>query len=154
MQTIPWRMAFLIRSSHLCILRDPRLITTGFLLLLLIRSESLQILQIDLAQRLLIRSVQKNLRNNLISLFPSSLKSLQPPARAQTPLATTLHASNRPQVVAILGGEIEELLCDFCCDGVVAEVGGGYFAVTVAEVAGHGRGGVEGEGLLENYGLC
>lgn len=50
------------------------------------------------------------------------------------------------------GCEIEELFRHFGRDGVVAKVAGGHFAVAVAEVAGYGGGGVQGEGLFEDWG--
>ena len=54
------------------------------------------------------------------------------------------------QVVALRGGEVEELRGDHAGDGVVAWVGRARSTVAVAEVAGRRGFGEEGEGLVEN----
>ncbi len=115
----------------------------------------LQILQINLLQRLLIRRLQEHLRDDLVArrLAPSRLKSLQPPARAETPLAPALHARDRTEVIALSGAEVEELVGDFGGDGVVAGVAGWNLAVAGPEVAGHWACAVHCEGLLEDWGV-
>lgn len=110
-------------------------------------------LQLNLPQRLLMRSIQKDLWDDFIAiLLPASrLKGLQPSRRTETPLTPALHTRDDAQVVALARGEVEEFLCDFGCDGVRAHVGCGDFAVACAEEAGHGRGAVEGERFFEDW---
>lgn len=112
----------------------------------LIRLKRFQILQINLPQSLLIRRTQKHFRHNLIPRgFPLlCLKGFEPTRCAETPFAAAFHAGDGAEVVALARGEVEEFVGDDGGDGVVAEVAAGDFAVPVAEVAGHGRGGVEG----------
>lgn len=77
------------------------------------------------------RTVEEDLRHNLIIVPLSCLKRLQPPTRAQAPLAPALEAGDA-QVVALSGGVVEELLGDLGGDGVVPEVAGRDFAVSAA----------------------
>lgn len=118
-------------------------------LLLLINSKCLQILQLDLLERRLIRRIQKDLGHDLIPLLAPGLKRLQPPTRTQAPLAPALEPHG-PEIIAPARREIQELLGHLGRDAVVAKVAGGDLAVAVAEEAGHGRGGVERQGLLED----
>ena len=111
---------------------------------LLIRRKSLQILQPHGPQRLFIRRVQKHFRHDAIARrFPApSLECFKPSTRAQTPFTTRLHPADAPQIVALFRREIEELFRHFGRHRVVPEVARGDFAVAVAQIARHGRGGV------------
>lgn len=93
-------------------------------LLLRIGSKLLQILKRNLTQRLLVGRVEEDLGHNLIARrLPSScLKCLEPSAGAQAPLAAALHAWDGAEIVALAGGEVEELFGDFGGDGVVTVV--------------------------------
>ena len=72
------------------------------------------------------------------------------PSNTKTPLATSLHARDRTQVIALLSTEVQELFGDLCRYGVVAMVGSRHFAVTIAQEACHGLGGVQCQRLLED----
>jgi hypothetical protein len=72
------------------------------------------------------------------------------PGNTKTPLAASLHARNRTQVVALLSAEVQELFGDLCGDSVVPVVGSRHFTVAIAKEACHGLGGVQRQWLLED----
>jgi hypothetical protein len=72
------------------------------------------------------------------------------PGNTKTPLATSLHARDRTQVIALLSTEVQELFGDLCCYGMVAMVGSRYFAVAVTQETCHGLSGVQCQRLLED----
>jgi len=121
-------------------------------LLLFVDRKLLQIVHVDLSQRLLIRRVQEDLGHDLVScrLPPARLERLQPSGRTQAPFAPSLHPGDRSEIIALSSTELEELVAHFGCHGVVAEVGGWDLAVAVAHVAGHRVRAVDCQGLFED----
>ena len=67
--------------------------------------------------------MQNSPRHNCIVITLSGLESLAPSADAETPFAATLEADGA-EIVAARGGEGEEFLGYFGCDGVVSCDGG------------------------------
>lgn len=63
-------------------------------------------------------------RHNLLPVLlppaPTSVQRLEPPTRAETPLAAAFHATDGTEVVALPGCEVEEFFGDFGCDAVIA----------------------------------
>ena len=72
------------------------------------------------------------------------------PGNTKTPLATSLHARDRTQVIALLSTEIQELFGDLCGYRMVAIVGSRHFAVAIAKEACHRLGRVQRQRLLKD----
>lgn len=91
-------------------------------------------------------------RTILVSYFYICSRRTRPnlPGDTKTPLATSFHARDGTQVIALLGAEIEELLGDFRSDCMCTKITGGDFTVAVAQEACHGLGRVQGQWLLED----
>lgn len=117
--------------------------------LLLIHGKRLQILQLDTAQRLLVRRLQHHPRNFLIIIPGPCLKCFLPPAHTKTPF-TAIREPHLAQVVAAGSTKVEKLLGHNTRDGVVTCVRGRDFAVAGAGEACEGLRGVQGKGLLKD----
>lgn len=96
-------------------------------------------LEVDAPQRALLCGLQVNLGHGA-PRYAAALEGpqgLQPPARAQAPLAALAEAHG-PEVVALARGVVEEVLRDDARQRVVPAVHGAGAAVAVAVEARHG----------------
>jgi hypothetical protein len=123
-----------------------------YLLLILVDSKLLQILHLHPLQRPRIRSLQHHLRNLPILVPRPRIKRLLPPRHAQAPLAP-FGKPYLSQIVAPTRAKVEKLIGHDAGYRVVACIGFGRFAVAGAHVACQRAGAVQGEGLLEDWGV-